>query len=182
MVALMVVVVDEGLNLCFEITWQEVVFQQDAVLQGLVPAFDLSLCLGMIARATRVLHAFALQPFGQVTRDVAGPVVTEQSRFMNDVNLIATGCLQCQIERVRYIFSSHIGAEFPRDNEATVVVQDSAEVEPAPTKHFEIGEVCLPQLIDGRGFVFELAGSLDDNERGAGDQVVRLQHAVDGSL
>jgi hypothetical protein len=27
MIALMVVVVDEGLNLSFEITWQEVVFQ-----------------------------------------------------------------------------------------------------------------------------------------------------------
>jgi len=43
----MIVVVDECLDLGFEITGQELVFQQDAVLKGLVPAFDL-------ARAWRV--------------------------------------------------------------------------------------------------------------------------------
>lgn len=38
MVALAIVVVDEGFDLGFEVSGQEVVFQQDAVLQGLVPA------------------------------------------------------------------------------------------------------------------------------------------------
>ena len=47
LVAPMIVVVDECLDLGFEITGQELVFQQDAVLKGLVPAFDL-------ARAWRV--------------------------------------------------------------------------------------------------------------------------------
>ena len=60
MVALMIVVIDEGLNLGFEIAGQEVVFQQDGVLQGLMPAFDLALCLGMIRRAATVFHAFVL--------------------------------------------------------------------------------------------------------------------------
>ena len=45
-VAAVVVMIDERRDLPFEITWQEVVFQQDAVLQRLVPAFDLSLGLG----------------------------------------------------------------------------------------------------------------------------------------
>ena len=90
MVALMVVVVDEGFNLSFEITWQEVVFQQNAVLQGLMPTFDLALGLGMIRRTARVLHAFVLQPFSQVPRDVAGTVVAEQTRLMDDVDLITT--------------------------------------------------------------------------------------------
>ena len=58
----MVVVVDEGFNLSFEITWQEVVFEQNTVLESLVPAFDLALSLGMIRRTARVLHAFAVQP------------------------------------------------------------------------------------------------------------------------
>ena len=44
-VALMVVVIDEGFDLGFEITGQEVVFQQDAVLQGLMPTLDLALGL-----------------------------------------------------------------------------------------------------------------------------------------
>ena len=37
-IALMVVVFDERLDLRFQITGKEVVLQQDAVLQGLVPA------------------------------------------------------------------------------------------------------------------------------------------------
>ena len=47
MVALVVVVVDKGFDLGFEITGSEVVFQQDAVLQGLMPTFDFALGLGM---------------------------------------------------------------------------------------------------------------------------------------
>ena len=78
----MVVVIDEGFDLSFEITRQEVVFQQDAVLQGLMPTFDLALGLGMIRRTARVLHAFVLQPFSQVPRDVAGTVVAEQTRLV----------------------------------------------------------------------------------------------------
>ena len=45
-IALVIVVVDEGCDLGFKITGQEVVFQQDAVLECLVPAFDLALSLG----------------------------------------------------------------------------------------------------------------------------------------
>ena len=46
-VALVVVVLDEGLDLGLEVAGQDVVFEQDAVLQGLVPALDLALGLGM---------------------------------------------------------------------------------------------------------------------------------------
>jgi hypothetical protein len=56
-VAAMVVVIDECHDLLFEITRQEVVFQQDAVLQRLVPAFDLSLGLGVAGCSACVLHA-----------------------------------------------------------------------------------------------------------------------------
>ena len=48
MIARVVVALDEGLDLGFEIAWQEVVLQQDAVLERLVPAFDLALGLGMV--------------------------------------------------------------------------------------------------------------------------------------
>ena len=66
MVAGMVVVLDEGGDLPFEIAGQIVVFQQDAVLQGLVPALDLALRLGMIGRAANMLHALAVEPGGEV--------------------------------------------------------------------------------------------------------------------
>ena len=84
MKALMIVMIDEGLDLGFEITWQEVVFQQNAVLQGLMPTFDLALGLGMIRRTARMLHAFALQPLSQFTRDVAGTIIAKQSWFVDD--------------------------------------------------------------------------------------------------
>src|SRR5690606_41219077 len=47
MVAPVVVMLDEGADLGLEVAGQEVVFEQDAVLHGLVPALDLSLGLGM---------------------------------------------------------------------------------------------------------------------------------------
>ena len=75
MIALMVVVVDESLDLGFEIARQEVVFQQDTVLQGLVPTFYFTLSLGVIRGSPAVLHAFVLQPFSKVARDVTGAVV-----------------------------------------------------------------------------------------------------------
>ena len=40
-----VVVIDEGADLSFEVPGQVVVFQQNPVLHGLVPAFDLALGL-----------------------------------------------------------------------------------------------------------------------------------------
>ena len=50
METLMVVVVDEGFNLRFEVARQEVMFEQNAVLQGLMPTFDLALwtCRGLM--------------------------------------------------------------------------------------------------------------------------------------
>ena len=51
-VALMVVVINERFDLDLEISWQEVVVQQDAVLQGLMPALDLALSLRVIGCST----------------------------------------------------------------------------------------------------------------------------------
>jgi hypothetical protein len=47
LVVLVFVMFDKGVDLAFEIAGQEVVFQQDAVFEGLVPARDLTLGLGM---------------------------------------------------------------------------------------------------------------------------------------
>ena len=174
----MVVVIDEGFDLGFKITRQEVIFQQDAVLQSLMPTFDLALGLGMVWCAARMLHAFALQPFSQFSRDVAGSVVAEQARLVNNVDLVATRCLQSQVQRVRHVLGSHVRAKFPRDDVPAIIVQNRAEIEPAPADDLQICEVSLPKLVDGRGLVFELIGRLDDNEGRAGDQVVRFQYPI----
>ena len=70
MVAAVVVVIDERRDLPLEIARQEVVFEQDAVLQRLVPALDLALGLGMTGCTAGVIHALVGEPFGKVGRDV----------------------------------------------------------------------------------------------------------------
>ena len=69
-IAVVVVVIDEDTDLLLQIAWQVVVFQENAVLHGLVPAFDLALRLRMERSATNVLHLLLLHPFSQFTRDV----------------------------------------------------------------------------------------------------------------
>jgi hypothetical protein len=51
-----VVSLDEGRNLGFEIAGQEVILQQDAVLERLMPALDLALGLGMARCTAGVIH------------------------------------------------------------------------------------------------------------------------------
>ena len=57
MVAAMVVMIDELRDLLLEITRQEVVLEQDAVLERLMPSLDLALGLGMAGRSARIFHA-----------------------------------------------------------------------------------------------------------------------------
>ncbi len=70
MVSPMIVVIDERLDLLFQITGEEIVLQQYAVLQRLVPAFDLALCLRMVWCAANVAHAVVAEPVSEVARDV----------------------------------------------------------------------------------------------------------------
>ena len=69
-IADVIVVLDEGVDLPLEISGQIIVVEQDAVLQGLVPTLDLSLGLGMIWGAAYVLHVLVFEPLGQIARDV----------------------------------------------------------------------------------------------------------------
>ena len=71
-VVAVIVTLDERLDLAFEITGQEVVFQEDAVLKGLVPALDLALGLRVERRAAHMAHALGFNVIGQFASDVAG--------------------------------------------------------------------------------------------------------------
>ena len=64
--------IDELFDVGFKIAGQVVVFQQDAVLERLMPAFDLALCLRMAWGAAHMTHVAFVQPFGQIGRDVGG--------------------------------------------------------------------------------------------------------------
>ena len=88
MISLVIVVIDERLDLFFQITGQEVILQQDAVLQRLVPTFDLALRLRMIRCAANVAHLVVVEPVSQLAGDVTRSIIREQSRFMNDFCLV----------------------------------------------------------------------------------------------
>src|SRR3954471_6973620 len=93
MVAAMIVVLDEGRDLALEGAGQVVVLQQDAVLQRLMPAFDLALCLRMAGRTADVLHAFAVQPCSEIDGDAGRTIVRQQSRPVNDGDVVEAGSL-----------------------------------------------------------------------------------------
>ena len=63
-VAPVVVMIDKGIDLSPEIAREEVVFQQDAVLQGLVPALNLPLSLWVIRGASDMI-CLTSAPMGQ---------------------------------------------------------------------------------------------------------------------
>ena len=71
MISVVIVVLDEGLDLDFEMAGQIIVLQQDPVLQRLVPTFDLALRLGMMGCSANVLHAFFVKEGGQTASDIA---------------------------------------------------------------------------------------------------------------
>ena len=89
MVTLVIVMIDEGADLVFEIAGQIVVLQQDAVLHGLMPTLDLALGLRVMGCATDVAHAVGLEPFGQVAGDIGRAIVAERARLMNNIGTIA---------------------------------------------------------------------------------------------
>ena len=71
----MIVMIDECLDLRFQICREEVVVQQNAVFQGLMPSLDLALCLRVIRCPPDVSHFVVTQPSSQLARDVDGSVV-----------------------------------------------------------------------------------------------------------
>lgn len=74
-VSIVVVKFDERFDLRLQIRQEEVIFQQDAVLQGLMPSFDPALTLWMIRRPPDMPHIFVAQPLSQLARDVAAGVL-----------------------------------------------------------------------------------------------------------
>ena len=75
MITAMVIVIDEPVDLGFEIAGQIIVFEQDAVLERLMPALDLALCLRMARRTADVTDIALVEPFGQIGGDVGRAIV-----------------------------------------------------------------------------------------------------------
>ena len=87
-IALVVVVLDEGPDLSLKVAGQIVVLQQDAVFQCLMPELDLALGLGMVWCAANMIHALVATPFSQVSGDIRRSVVAEQPGLVNDIGTV----------------------------------------------------------------------------------------------
>ena len=74
-IALVVVMLHERLYLGLQVPWQELVFQQDAFVQGLVPAFDLAWCLRMEGCAAHMAHLLCFDIFRQLACNIAGAII-----------------------------------------------------------------------------------------------------------
>ena len=104
----MVVVLDEGFDLGFEIAGQEVVFEQDAVLEGLVPALDLA--LGLRMEAVRRAHGSSSGP--RYIRPVhprckLGPLSLSSLGLCSTVALSQPDALRASVQRVGDILGPH---------------------------------------------------------------------------
>lgn len=92
-VAFVVVIVDEGDNLPFQVPGQEVMLEQDAVLHGLMSSFDLALGLWVVRGATHMLHALFFDAIRQVASNIRHTVVAEQSGLGDhSCGVAAGGC------------------------------------------------------------------------------------------
>ena len=78
MISAMIVTADESADLAFHITWYVVVFQQDTVLEYLMPPLNLALGLCMMGRATNMIYAVLIEPFGKFGSNVIGTIIRQQ--------------------------------------------------------------------------------------------------------
>ena len=74
-IAPVVVVLDKCGDLSFKVAGQVIVLQQNAVLERLVPALDLSLSLWMIGCPAHMAHVLTAEPMCQFSGDIAGTIV-----------------------------------------------------------------------------------------------------------
>lgn len=81
-ISAVIVMLDEGCDLGFEVLLEEVVFQEDAVLQRLVPAFDLALGLRMAGSTMHLGDLVFLQLFTEIGCDITRAIVGQQARPM----------------------------------------------------------------------------------------------------
>jgi hypothetical protein len=75
MIAPVIVMLDEPFDVGFEISGQIIVFQQNAILECLMPALDFALRLRMTRGAARVAHIAFVEPLGELSRDVGRAIV-----------------------------------------------------------------------------------------------------------
>ena len=120
------VVGNEGFDALLKLTWQFGVLKKDAVLLGLMPALDLSLGLRVKRRAANVVNVRLVEPFGEVTADLAGSVVGQSSRSGELWRLIDPRKGERLSKRCGDIIGVHSWRQSPRGDEARIVIEGAS--------------------------------------------------------
>ena len=110
----MVVVFDEVGNLRLRLAGQGAVFEQDAVLERLMPTLDLALRLRMARRTADVGHAPNAEPVSQVAGDVARLEQPVDGRF-RDEGAARVGEAHRQLTRTEFRLLQSQGNELLAD-------------------------------------------------------------------
>jgi len=139
---------------------------------------DLALCHRMIGCTACVLDAFALQKGLELSRNITGPIVGQQSRTMLYQNMVQAGLVRSHLQGVLHIQGGHSVGQFESQIEARKIIQNGGQVIPTPACDLEVGEVSLPQLIHSLSGMLEGICCFDHREGRVFDQVISLQDAV----
>src|SRR3954447_15578186 len=105
------------------------------------PALDLPLGPEMIRSAAHMLHVFALEPSGQIVRDVTRSVVAQKPWSLRDGDVVEAGSCECLIERGGDVGGAHGGTKPPGHDVTREVVEHGGQIVPAPASDLEVGEV-----------------------------------------
>ena len=74
-ISAMIVMIDEGCDLGLKVLREVIIFQQNAVLERLVPALDPALGLGMARRTMQLFDGSLFEPIAKIGSDVAWAIV-----------------------------------------------------------------------------------------------------------
>ena len=74
-ISLVIIIGDECVDLILKIAGKKVIFEQDAILPGLMPTLDLSLCLWMARGAVDMFNLLFVEPICEISGNIAGAVI-----------------------------------------------------------------------------------------------------------
>ena len=153
-IAVIVILIDDGADLPYEGAEQKVVCWQHPVLHCLAPSFnfaavdceannerDLAPGLGLVWRTANVVHTFSLGIVGEIGRHVRRTVVAERPWLSHGLGLIAARGCQRHVRLSGAFPDLHRHAKLPTRDVPTVIIEDCRQIEPSPVNSFEISEV-----------------------------------------
>jgi hypothetical protein len=97
---------------------------------------------------------------------------------MHHPGIANAGKLNGCLNRLLDLLGGHAGAQLPCQDISRIIIENSAQIVPAPVNNLKPGKVRLPQLIRCSGWIGELVLSRYNCVYRAGYQIMGLQYSV----